>query len=229
MLYLSRSHHFGPARIAVYLDRYHGVRVSKTGIWRLLKRAGMNRLPTSMWYRARIASSGTRSPFRGTSSRSMSNSWSLCPAGGHYCQYTAIDDRTLIRVLRIYDWNTQRTAIAFVDYAPAKLPFTVQCIQTDNGREFEPQFHWRVLDKGIQHRHIRPRQPYLNGKSERSHRIDEGEFYRQLEVVISTVAEFNQRLQEGEQFYSYHRPHGSLNGQKPYERLLEHLGLERQG
>jgi len=39
VLYLRRSYHFGP-RIAMYLDRYHGVKLSKTGIWRLLKRAG---------------------------------------------------------------------------------------------------------------------------------------------------------------------------------------------
>ena len=39
--------------------------------------------------------------------------------------------------------------------------------------------------------------PYLNGKTEWSHRIDDEEFYRQLEgMVISTAEEFNQRLQE---------------------------------
>ena len=87
-----------------------------------------------------------------------------------------------------------------------------------------------MLDKGIQHRYVRPRRPYLNGKSERSHRIDEEEFYRQLEgVVISTVEEFNQRLSEWERFYNCHRPHGSLNGKTPYERLRERLKLECHG
>lgn len=133
-----------------------------------------------------------------------------------------------VRVLQIFERNTQQSAIAFVDYVLAKLPFAVQCIQTDNGSEFGPQFHWHVLDKGIQHRYIRPRRPYLNGKSERSHRIDEEEFYRQLEgVVISTVEEFNQGLQEWEKFYNYHRPHGGLNGKTPYERLRERLTIER--
>jgi len=32
-------------------------------------------------------------------------------------------------------------------------------------------------------------------------------------VVISTVEEFDRRLQEWEQFYNYHRPHGSRDGQ----------------
>lgn len=45
-------------------------------------------------------------------------------------------------------------------------------IQTDNGAEFGASFHWHVLDKGMQHVYIKPRTPRLNGKVERSHRID---------------------------------------------------------
>lgn len=51
-------------------------------------------------------------------------------------------------------------------------------------QSFGPQFHWHILDRGIQHRYIRPRRPYLNGKAERSYRIDDEEFYRQLEGVV---------------------------------------------
>jgi hypothetical protein len=40
----------------------------------------------------------------------------------HY-QFTAIDDCTRIRVLRIYDQLSQKTAIQFVDYVLEKLPF----------------------------------------------------------------------------------------------------------
>ncbi|HEX2404209.1 MAG TPA: IS481 family transposase, partial [Acidimicrobiia bacterium] len=39
----------------------------------------------------------------------------------HY-QFTAIDDCTRIRVLRIYDRLNQTTAIRFVDYVLEKLP-----------------------------------------------------------------------------------------------------------
>jgi hypothetical protein len=55
---------------------------------------------------------------------------------------------------------------------------------------------------------------------ERSHRIDAEEFYRLLDgVVIDDTKVFNDKLQEWEDFYNYHRPHGSLGGQTPYERL----------
>jgi len=139
-----------------------------------------------------------------------------------YYQFTAIDDCTRIRVLRIYERNTQKSAIQFMDYVLAKLPFAVEVVQTDNGAEFQGAFHWHLLDRGIGHTYIKPKTPRLNGKVERSHRIDEEEFYRLLDgVVIDTAEVFNQKLQEWEDFYNFNRPHGGLDGQTPYDRLRD--------
>ena len=64
--------------------------------------------------------------------------------------------------------------------------------------------------------------PRLNGKVERSHRIDAEEFYRVLDgVVIDDTALFNDKLQEWEDFYNFNRPHCGLDGQTPYERLKQ--------
>jgi transposase InsO family protein len=63
----------------------------------------------------------------------------------------------------------------------------VEVIQTDNGGEFGTQFHYHVLDRGIRHVYIKPATPRLNGKVERSHRIDEEEFYRMLDGVVIDV------------------------------------------
>ncbi|MFI6808086.1 integrase core domain-containing protein [Streptomyces luteogriseus] len=93
-------------------------------------------------------------------------------------------------------------------YVLQRLPFQVEVIQTDNGAEFQSAFHWHVLDKGIAHTYIKPRTPRLNGKVERSHRIDDAEV-------------FNDKLREWEDYYNYHRPHGGLGGQTPYERLKQ--------
>ena len=70
----------------------------------------------------------------------------------------------------------------------------IHCLVTEGGEdgertfhhlaEFQEQFHWHVLDKGINHVYIKPRRPRLNGKVERSHRIDEEEFYRMLEGIV---------------------------------------------
>ncbi|TME98246.1 MAG: transposase, partial [Chloroflexi bacterium] len=79
-----------------------------------------------------------------------------------------------------------------------------------------------LLDRGVGHTYIRPATPRLNGKVERSHRIDDDEFYRMLAgVVIDDAQLFNTKLKEWEHFYNFERPHGSLNGLTPYERLRE--------
>ena len=57
---------------------------------------------------------------------------------------------------------------------------------------------------------------------ERSHRVDAEEFYRLLDGVVKDDAGlFNEKLKEWEDYYNYHRPHGGLGGQTPYERLLQ--------
>jgi transposase len=49
--YLRQHDHFGPARIAMYLKRYHDIQLSPSGVWRILKRLGLNRLPASQRYK----------------------------------------------------------------------------------------------------------------------------------------------------------------------------------
>src|SRR5919201_5277745 len=54
IVYLRRNYHFGPRKIAMYLKRYHEVEVSPSGVWRILKRLEMNRLPASQRYRRHV-------------------------------------------------------------------------------------------------------------------------------------------------------------------------------
>jgi transposase InsO family protein len=95
-------------------------------------------------------------------------------------QYTAIDDATRVRALKVYRRHTQRNAIAFVDYVVQKFLFRIHTVRTDRGHEFQALFHWHLADQGIQHAYIKPRTPQLNGKVERSHRTDQQEFYQLL-------------------------------------------------
>src|SRR5215203_7377778 len=111
IIYLRQHYHFGPAKIAMYLQRYHDVAISHSGVWRILKRLQMNRLPSSQRYkrhdrRLKLYEKplpGHRvqldvkfiEPLPGTVTR---------PGRRHpkYYQFTAIDDCTRLRVLRIY-------------------------------------------------------------------------------------------------------------------------------
>ena len=98
-----------------------------------------------------------------------------------------------------------------------RLPFRVHVVQTDNGAEFQSQFHWHLETLDIRHVYIRPRTPHLNGKVERSHRVDDQEFYQLLDKdgISDDIHLFNEKLREWEDYYNYHRPHGALDGQTP--------------
>ena len=226
IIYLRKNYHFGPEKIAMYLARYHDVTISKSGVWRILKRLDMSRLPTSQRYK-RLDKRYKRYEKQLPGHQVQIDVKFIQPIKGvtprkKYYQFTAIDDCTRLRVLRIYPKLNQKTAIEFVDYVLQRLPFPVQVVQTDNGSEFQSAFHYHVLDKGVGHHYIKPRTPRLNGKVERSHRIDAEEFYRLLDgVVIDDAHVFNNKLQDWEDYYNYDRPHGALAGQTPYERLRQ--------
>lgn len=224
MLYLRETYHFGPRRIGDYLKRFHRVSVATSTVHRILSRHGLQRLPANQkhwspaarWIRYEKPQPGHR--------LQLDVKFLERIPGTHkrLYQFTAIDDCTRIRVLKVYDACNQRTAIQFIDEVLRRLPFRVLAIQTDNGAEFQSQFHWHVEGLDIRHAYIRPRTPHLNGKVERSHRVDDEEFYQLLDTqgISDDIHLFNEKLREWEDYYNYHRPHGALDGQTPYERLV---------
>jgi transposase len=136
IIYLRQNCHFGPAKIAMYLKRYHDITISDSGVWRILKRLGMNRLPASQRYKSRdrrwkrygkpLPGHHVQIDVKFISPITASGATGAVPAGGRrkkYYQFTAIDDCTRLRVLRIYDRLSQKTAIQFADYVIARLPF----------------------------------------------------------------------------------------------------------
>ena len=78
-----------------------------------------------------------------------------------------------------------------------------------------------MTNLGIWLVYIKPRTPRLNGKVERSHATDDMEFYQLL--TYTGDVDLNRRLKEWEDYYNFHRPHGSLHGRAPYEVLKAKL------
>ena len=147
IIYLRQHDHFGPARIAMYLRRYHDLQISPSGVWRILQRLDLNRLPASQRYKRHDRRwQRYEKPLPGH--RVQLDVKFIAPLAGsrrkHY-QFTAIDDCPRLRVLRIYPQLNQQTAIQFADYVLERLPFRVEVIQTDNGAEFQSQFHYHLL------------------------------------------------------------------------------------
>ncbi len=94
-------------------------------MWRILKRLGLNRLPASQrykrhdrrWKRYEKPLPGHRVQIDVKFIQPLPGA----PKARKYYQFTAIDDCTRLRVLRIYDRCNQRTAIQFLDYLPERL------------------------------------------------------------------------------------------------------------
>jgi transposase InsO family protein len=219
VLHLRRHYHLGPERIMWYLARYHGVETSCSTVYRTLIRHGMRRLPKHVGRRT-VHTRRYAKQVPGHHIQVDVKFLGLKTADGHRIrrfQYTAIDDATRIRALRIYRRHNQKSAIDFIDYVIEKFPFRIHTVRTDRGHEFQAKFHWHVEDKGIRHVYIKPRSPQLNGKVERSHRSDQEEFYQLL--TYTDDVDLNQKLAEWENFYNYSRPHGAFDGKTPYEAM----------
>jgi transposase InsO family protein len=223
ILHLRQTYHFGPQRIAWYLERYHGVTTSCSSVYRTLIRHNLRRLPRNTSRRA-IHTHRYAKQVPGHHVQVDVKFLTLKTATGSKVrrfQYTAIDDATRVRALKIYRRHTQKSAMAFMDYVIEKFPFRIHTVRTDRGHEFQALFHWHVEDKGIRHVYIKPRSPQLNGKVDRSHRSDGEEFYQLL--TYTDDVDLNKKLEEWENFYNYDRPHGAFNGKTPYEALKNML------
>jgi len=117
VLYLRQNYHFGAGRIRDYLKRFHGIRIAAATVQNHLHKHGLGRLPANQkhqpygkrWKRYEKPQPGHRlqmdvkflERIPGTKKRLY--------------QFTAIDDCTRIRVLKIYDACNQGTAVAFAN------------------------------------------------------------------------------------------------------------------
>lgn len=76
-------------------------------------------------------------------------------------------------------------------------------------------FRWYLMDLGINHVYIKRRTPRLNGKVERSHRINDEEFYQLLEYKGDV--DLQKKIEIWENFYNFQRLRGAHSGKTPYE------------
>src|SRR5690606_11708576 len=78
----------------------------------------------------------------------------------------------------------------------------------------------------VEHRLIPPGVKELNGKVERSHRIDEQYFY--WKATDKCLDTFNVQLKEWLEYYNLKRPHGGIDFLTPIEKLQERILNLRQ-
>ena len=212
ILDLRRTRCLGIKRLRNELLRLHGLKLALGTIHAVLVRHGENRLR-----RPRLQRKGTRRYSRPVPGERVQ--MDVCKIGKGIFQYTAVDDCTRYRVLGLAPDKTATSTLAFLDQVIAGMPFPIQRIQTDRGAEFFAyEVQERLMRERIRFRPIRPRSPHLNGKVERSQRTDLEEFW--------PTADFAQPDLDGQlaswlRFYNHERPHDSLQGQTPVQRLAE--------
>jgi len=109
ILLLRQTYKLGPERITWYLERYHGIKASESSVYRTLVRSGLRRLPKSAPRRA-IHTRRYAKEVPGHHIQVDVKFVSLRNFEGHRVrrfQYTAIDDATRIRAMKIYPRHNQ--------------------------------------------------------------------------------------------------------------------------
>jgi len=136
-------------------------------------------------------------------------------------QLTLIDDCSRLTAATVMTGRAQADVIQAMPRLFAAFPFRLQCLQTDNGSEFESAFHRVLEEQGIRHVRIRPRTPHLNGKVERVQRTIAEEYWDG--VTSPPDPAWEQGLQAYLHTYNRQRPHRSLDYETPWRYARKRL------
>jgi transposase InsO family protein len=211
-----RELEYGAARTQVWLLRVHQIRLPRATITLAFRRLGLPRLPRRR--KRAVRPRQLRLFEKPNPGDCVQIDVKYVKVHGQRAyQYTALDDCTRLRVLRLYRHLGLRSSLEFLTELRRRLPFPIRQIQTDHGAEFQLDFVLAVEQAGIHHRYIRPRRPQQNGKVERSHRIDHEEFWSRHQ--FETVDGAAQALRRWERAYNLERFSLALGGETPAEKL----------
>jgi transposase InsO family protein len=208
------EHEFGASRTRIWLQRVHQVRVATETIQRVFRDIGVPHLVKTRRRRPKQLKLFEKEH----PGDSVQVDVKVVARGrSKWFQYTAIDDCTRMRVLRLYRRQNHQSSFAFLRELTATFPFQIRKIQVDNGTEFPLLFALSCQELGVRVRYIRPRRPEQNGKVERSHRIDEEEFWgryvgQDFDVASDALAVWEYR-------YNYERFSMALQDRTPMEKL----------
>jgi transposase InsO family protein len=144
-------------------------------------------------------------------------------------QWTAIDECTRWRFVYGFDEHTPENSVKFLKMLLKAFWFEIQAIQTDNGTEFTYRFisddkkcpFEEELERlKIEHKLIKPRTPWHNGKVERSHRMDQRYFYEYEH--FRNMDEFNKKLAEHLK-WTNSKPMRIFKGKTPNDKMMEYV------
>jgi IS30 family transposase len=146
---------FGRQRIQTYLLRVKDLDISSATIWRVLKK---NEIPNLEKYRKQNEYTCYSRPIPGDRVQ-----MDVTKVGPRCYQFTAVDDFTRMRTLKLYPNKKAESTVDFLEYVLDTFPFPIKRIQTDRGTEFfNDIFQLELAEHFIKFRPIKPRSPHLN-------------------------------------------------------------------
>lgn len=224
----------GPLTIKNRLEKRYGIKASRSGIAKLLKREGLvdpgktRRLKKKQ----RIKQCKIKDPGELVQ---MNVKYALKSHSEDWCyQYSAIDYLTGIAYGSIYELQSNMEVVLFARSLTGYYPFGVTGIQADNhstftnrytgylksADPFNPRIHPLDLEcqrLNVKHYLIDKGKPAQNGKVERFHRTCEEEFYQREKFRDLNSA--RKKFRDFLYYYNHEREHQGLNNLTPVEKL----------
>ena len=202
---------------------------SASGVYKILKRNGLNRLKKQMKENKRKIIKEKAGELVHADAHYLSKDLLLTDRKRRYL-VGIIDDATRIAWAEVVD-DIKALTVTFSTMRLFNVMLSEYNIQTkelltDNGSEYGPKvsknkrehpFERMLMEVGVKHRYTRPYRPQTNGKIER--------FWRTLnedlicETTFDNIEEFKKELLEYLYYYNYERPHQALNGKTPVDFL----------
>ena len=204
---------WGVRRLHAYLKQAGLIRCSLSSVYRVLRRCGAlalrPRKPKPVWIRYAKAVPGERAQM----------DLKYLPQDRY--QLTLIDDCSRYLAATVLEARTTAAVCRALPGLLGSFPFSLRCIQTDNGSEFGLDLTTLLRRLGIRHTHIRPRCPHLNGKVERVQRTVQEEFWDG--IGPGSIKEWERFLQDYVRFYNRARQHSALDYTPPLSYALQRL------
>src|SRR3972149_6459477 len=204
---------WGVRRLLAHLSRARVITCSISSIYRVLRRCGAllrrPRKPKPNWIRYARAIPGERAQM----------DLKYLPQDRY--QLTLVDDCSRYLGATVLEQRTTDAVCRALQALLKTFPFSLHCIQTDNGSEFGLDLTALLKRLDIRHTRIRPRSPHLNGKVERVQRTVQEEFWDA--VGLGPLEEWERFLQDYVRFYNRSRPHRPPGYTPPLSYALQRL------
>ena len=148
----------------MYLERYHDIKISPSGIWRILNKLGMSRLPASQRYKDRYKRYEKQLPGQ----RVQVDVKFIQPIGGLARSTTSSPHRRLHQGPARLPPLRPEDSTQFLDYLLERLPSRSKSSRQTTAPSSKAPSTGTCSTAGSA-TYIRPATPRLNGKVERSH------------------------------------------------------------